>query len=109
MLGCIWQQNGLGEIVKNRQNYKMVGLCKNEKRNVRKAVDCDLSTKSCDIAGLPDLEFDLGKAETLTGWKVVNAGKEKWIFHYEPVFPYGKKLSTKTGKQWILFYVTAAM
>ena len=49
----------------------------NEEERPQAAIDGDLSTKWCDIAGLPSfLEFDLGKAQQLTGWKVVNAGKE---------------------------------
>ena len=63
----------------------------NEKERPQAAVDGDLSTKWCDIAGLPSfLEFDLGKAEKLTGWKVVNAGKENGSFITSQCFLMGR-------------------
>lgn len=63
----------------------------NEEERPRAAIDGDLSTKWCDIAGLPSfLEFDLGKAQRLTGWKVVNAGKENGSFITSQCFLMGR-------------------
>ncbi len=63
----------------------------NEEECPQAAIDGDLSTKWCDIAGLPSfLEFDLGKAQQLTGWKVVNAGKENGSFITSQCFLMGR-------------------
>lgn len=63
----------------------------NEEERPQAAIDGDLSTKWCDIAGLPSfLEFDLGKAQQLTGWKVVNAGKENGSFITSQCFLMGR-------------------
>lgn len=63
----------------------------NEEERPQAAIDGDLSTKWCDIAGLPSfLEFDLGKAQRLTGWKVVNAGKENGSFITSQCFLMGR-------------------
>ncbi len=63
----------------------------NEEERPQAAIDGDLSTKWCDVAGLPSfLEFDLGKAQQLTGWKVVNAGKENGSFITSQCFLMGR-------------------
>lgn len=63
----------------------------NEEECPQAAIDGDFSTKWCDIAGLPSfLEFDLGKAQQLTGWKVVNAGKENGSFITSQCFLMGR-------------------
>ena len=63
----------------------------NEEECPQAAIDGDLSTKWCDIAGLPSfLEFDLGKAQQQTGWKVVNAGKENGSFITSQCFLMGR-------------------
>lgn len=63
----------------------------NEEECPQAAIDGDLSTKWCDIAGLPSfLEFDLGKAQQLTGWKVVNAGRENGSFITSQCFLMGR-------------------
>lgn len=63
----------------------------NEEECPQAAIDGDLSTKWCDIAGLPSfLVFDLGKAQQLTGWKVVNAGKENGSFITSQCFLMGR-------------------
>ena len=63
----------------------------NEEERPQAAIDGDLSTKWCDIAGLPSfLEFDLGKAQQLTGWKVVNVGKENGSFITSQCFLMGR-------------------
>ena len=40
-------------------------------------IDGDATTKWCDVAGIPStVDFDLGEEKTLTGWRIVNAGRE---------------------------------
>lgn len=49
----------------------------NDKEKPQYAIDGNADTKWCDVSGLPAyLEFDLGQARQLQGWKLLNAGQE---------------------------------
>lgn len=77
-------------ILKNAKLTKYSGYV-NEKERPSYAIDGDLSTKWCDVTGLPAyLEFDLGKCENLSGWKIVNAGAENRTFITSQCFLMGK-------------------
>lgn len=77
-------------LLKNAKLIKYSGYV-NEKERPYYAIDGNLSTKWCDVNGLPSfLEFDLGKNEKLSGWKVVNAGSENRTFITSQCFLMGK-------------------
>lgn len=55
------------------------------------AVDGDLKTKWCDVNAAPNyIDFDLGEAQTIRGWKLVNAGNEGRAFITRTCFLQGR-------------------
>lgn len=54
-------------------------------------IDGNLHTKWCDIARAPNyVDFDLGEAQNISGWKLVNAGQESHAYITNGCFLQGK-------------------
>lgn len=65
--------------------------CVNEKERPELMTDGNEDTKWCDIDGLPAyVEYDLGKAQPLKGWRMLNAGKESSDYITSQCFLMGK-------------------
>lgn len=63
----------------------------NERERAEYAVDGDRKTKWCDTSTAPHyIDFDLGKAQTIRGWKLVNAGNEGRAFITRNCFLQGR-------------------
>lgn len=63
----------------------------NERERAGYAVDGDLKTKWCDVNAAPNyMDFDLGKVQTIQGWKLVNAGNEGRAFITRTCFLQGR-------------------
>lgn len=61
-------------------------------------VDGDLETKWCDVSQTPNyVDFDLGEAQALKGWKMVNAGHESSSYITSACFLQGKAVP---GDEW---------
>ena len=70
----------------------------NAKERPEAAIDGDETTKWCDIDGLPSyIDFDLGEAQNLKSWKVLNAGKESGNYITSQCFLMGK---ANEGDEW---------
>lgn len=63
----------------------------NEKEAPEYIVDGNNETKWCDISATPNfVDFDLGEAKTVSGWKLVNAGQESHSYITRICFLQGK-------------------
>ena len=70
----------------------------NENERPQAAVDGNPDTKWCATNTLPAyLDFDLGKARTLDGWKLVSAGRETSSYITSQCFLMGKAAA---GDRW---------
>lgn len=63
----------------------------NPKESPEYMIDGDMETKWCDISGVPNyVDFDLGDVKPVSGWKLVNAGKESHSYVTRTCFLQGK-------------------
>lgn len=63
----------------------------NDKEKPEFMIDGDTDTKWCDVSQTPNyVDFDLGEARTLKGWKMVNAGQEDHSYITNACFLQGK-------------------
>ncbi len=63
----------------------------NEEEKAEFAIDGDLQTKWYDVGSTPHfIDFDLGQAKVIQGWKLVNAGKEDYSYITRNCFLQGK-------------------
>lgn len=62
--------------VEGREDYRLFRLF-NDNEKPERIVDGDVDTKWCEVgSALNYVDFDLGEAKTVSGWKLVNAGRE---------------------------------
>ena len=61
-------------------------------------LDSKTDTKWCDVSQTPNyVDFDLGEAQNISGWKMVNAGQESHSYITNGCFLQGK---TNPGDEW---------
>ena len=62
-------------------------------------IDGDTQTKWCDITGVPNYaDFDLGETKNVSGWKLVNAGREDKGYITSACFLQGRNSQTEEWK-----------
>lgn len=68
----------------------------NDRETPDRLIDGDIDTKWCEVgSALNYVDFDLGESKTVTGWKLVNAGREDKGFITSACFLQGRNSPTE--------------
>lgn len=71
----------------------------NDNEKPERIVDGDVDTKWCEVgSALNYVDFDLGEAKTVSGWKLVNAGREDKGYITSACFLQGRNSQTEEWK-----------
>lgn len=83
------------------KDAKLIGFSAaiHDKEKAEMAFDGNLDTKWCDVKSAPSfLVFDLGAAKKISGWKMVNGGKESASYVTSDCFLQGRNSETEEWK-----------
>jgi alpha-mannosidase len=100
------QQNEmeLGNVEAEKENLlkgaRIIGYsgCFNDRETPDRMIDGDVDTKWCEVgSALSYVDFDLGETKAVSGWKLVNAGREDKGFITSACFLQGRN---SLGEEW---------
>lgn len=73
-------------------------------------IDGNKDTKWCDTGMTPNyVDFDLGKQQHISGWKLINAGEESHSYVTKGCFRKERIIRMKNGRPWTGLTATVAI
>ncbi len=83
------------------KNAKVIGYSAyvNKRESPERMIDGNMETKWCDVTDTPNyVDFDLGASTPVSGWKLVNAGRESHSYVTAACFLQGRNSLTEDWK-----------
>lgn len=83
------------------KNAKVIGYSAyvNKRESPERMIDGNMETKWCDVTDTPNyVDFDLGASAPVSGWKLVNAGRESHSYVTAACFLQGRNSLTEDWK-----------